>query len=632
MDFYLQSRRAVVRLRGQRSLADVCQCGAEEIKRLTGFERVMIYRFDCDGHGRVVAEAREAEMEPFQGLHYPASDIPLQARQLYLESWLRLIPDARYQPVPLLPRDNPLRGEPTDLRSAALRSVSPIHREYLRNMGVVASMSISIICEGKLWGLVACHHRAPRAVPPQMRAVCEFLGQVISLQIASCEQIEAFEARMGKRAICARLIELMAMEEDFARGLTAYTPNLLDVCGASSAIIVHGDRYTVLGDAPFTPEGEHLATLCSFLASSMRDGLFVTDSLSALHPPAEAYRALGAGLLCICLPRVERGVVLWFRKEVARTVHWAGDPRKQPGPEGQLTPRRSFSLWQEQVRGRSLPFCETDIEAARALRDVIVSIVARKAEDTLSLGAELARGVADADALALVASHDLLDPLRSIQRYGEFLMAGHGDRLDEEGRRKLEAMLQLVQRMGTQLDALQRYARAGRGDLCLMEADLNGVLGQVLELLSAQIDGKDVEVRVPRPLPRARCDRLWLRDVYLHLIRNAVQYGDGPGRWVEIGWRSEEEGGEAGRERRFYVRDNGDGIDERHRESIFQLFDRAPEKGPPGRGLGSGLAICRRLIERHGGRIWVESTTEAGPGMPGEIAQGSTFWFTLGSA
>jgi light-regulated signal transduction histidine kinase (bacteriophytochrome) len=348
-------------------------------------------------------------------------------------------------------------------------------------------MSISIICDGKLWGLVACHHRAPRSVPPQMRAVCEFLGQVLSLQIASCEQIEAFEARMGKRAICARLIELMAMEDDFARGLTAYTPNLLDVCGASSAIIVHGDRYTVLGDAPFAPEGEHLTSLCRFLSSSMRDGLFVTESLPMLHPPAEAYKELGAGLLCIglprfasgcmetrdfmlgagllCigLPRVEQGAVLWFRKEVARTVHWAGDPRKRPGPDGQLTPRRSFSLWLEQVRGRALPFSDSDIEAARTLRDVIVGIVVRKAEDTLNLGAELARGVTDADALALVTSHDLLDPLRGIQRYGEFLMAGHGDRLDEEGRRKLQAMLLLVHRMGAQLDALQRYARAGGG-------------------------------------------------------------------------------------------------------------------------------------------------------------------------
>lgn len=644
VDFYLQSRRAVVRLRGQRTLADVCQTGTEEIKRLVGFDRVMIYRFDRDGHGRVVAEAREPDMEPYQGLHYPASDIPPQARQLYTESWLRLIPDARYQPVPLQPRDNPLRGEPTDLRCASLRSVSPIHCEYLANMGVVASMSISIICDGKLWGLVACHHRTPRCIPPQMRAVCELLGQVLSLQVASCEQFEALETRMSRRAICARLAELMAMEEDFARGLTAYTPSLLDLCGASSAIIMHGGRYTVLGDPPFSPEdaagGEHLTSLLQLLSSSLRDGLFVTDALPALHPPAMAYKELGAGLLAIGLPRPEQGVVLWFRKEVARTVQWAGDPRKQPGPDGRLRPRRSFTLWLEQVRGRALPFSESDIEAARALRDAIVAIVVRKVEDSLSLGAELARGGTEADTLALVASHDLLDPLRSIQRYGEFLMAGHGDRLDEEGRRKLQAMLRLIQRMGGKLDALQRYARAGRGELCLTEVDLNGVLGQVLELLSGQIEARDVDVRVPRPLPRVRCDRLRLRDVLFHLIHNAVQYGEGPGRWVEIGWRSPQDPGPPGEdgerigsaegERRcFYVRDNGAGVDARHRESIFRIFGRSPERGQQGTGHahGAGLAICKRLIERHGGRIWVGSL----PGPTGEDG-GSTFWFTLGGA
>lgn len=160
------------------------------------------------------------------------------------------------------------------------------------------------------------------------------------------------------------------------------------------------------------------------------------------------------------------------------------------------------------------------------------------------------------------------------------------------------------------------------------------MLGQVLELLSVQIEEKDVEVRVPRPLPRVRGDRLRLRDVYLHLIRNAVQYGDGPGRWVEIGWRAggEDGGTGGGSEPRFYVRDNGDGIDERCRESIFRLFERSPGQGQPGQGPGpgSGLAICRRLIERHGGRIWVEPTPapEQGPG----DARGSTFWFTLGAA
>lgn len=368
-----------------------CQLAAERVRSVTGYDRVMVYRFMPDGAGWVFAEALRADMTPFLDLHYPASDIPKQARALYLTSWLRLITEVDYTPAPLVPQINPRTRLPVDMSHATLRDVSPIHREYLRNMGVDASMSISIISEGKLWGLIACHHQTPRRLPRHLRAVCELFGSMYSLQLEVRLRAEQLEAQLLSRKALSKIMEALALEDDYAVGLVAQQQLLLDYVAAGGlalraaqtaggvAIRVNSG-ITALGN---TPGDEQIGALTDWLTMHMADfeGVFSTDRLGEIFPPAKEYADVASGLLAVSVSREPRDFVLWFRPEVVQSVRWGGDPRKpvEVGPNGtRLTPRRSFEAWSETVRGRSTPWLPSEGDAAFDLRVSLLEIVLRR--------------------------------------------------------------------------------------------------------------------------------------------------------------------------------------------------------------------------------------------------------------
>ena len=241
------------------SLPALCQLAAERVREVAVYDRVLVYQFMQDGSGWVIAESREPHLEPFLDLHYPAADIPQQARALYLKNWLRLITEVNYDPAPLTPSLNPRTGLPLDMSHAILRDVSPIHREYLRNMGIDASMSISIIHGDKLWGLIACHHYSPRRLPRHLRAVCELFGSMFSMQLEVREKVQQFELRLASRTVLQSLMLNLAGADDYAEGLTQQSPNLLDYIHSGSgmdfenkggvAVSVKG-QLTFLGSTP----------------------------------------------------------------------------------------------------------------------------------------------------------------------------------------------------------------------------------------------------------------------------------------------------------------------------------------------------------------------------------------------
>lgn len=372
-------------------LQDYCQWAAERVRTVIGYDRVMVYRFMPDDSGWVFAEARHADLTPFLDLHYPASDIPKQARALYLTSTLRLITEVDYEPAPVVPLLNPRSGRPLDLSQAVLRDVSPIHREYLRNMGVNASMSISIVHEGKLWGLIACHHRTPRRLPRHLRAVCELFGSIFSLQLEARLRAASLAKRLESRAALNTILHALAIEDDYAVGLVAQREALLGYVAAGGlalrlsqseggiAIRVN-DGISVMGT---TPTDDQIAALTDWLTTTMKpfEGVFSTDRLSDLFPPAAAYAGLGSGLLAISVSREPHDFILWFRPEVLETVRWGGDPNKpvEQGPNGaRLTPRKSFEVWTETVRRQSAPWSSSDQDAAFDLRVSLLEIVLRR--------------------------------------------------------------------------------------------------------------------------------------------------------------------------------------------------------------------------------------------------------------
>jgi light-regulated signal transduction histidine kinase (bacteriophytochrome) len=372
------------------SLVVLCQMAAERVRDVAIYDRVLVYRFMEDESGWVIAESKREDLEPFLDLHYPAVDIPRQARALYVKNGLRLITQVNYEPARLVPTNNPRTGKPLDMSQAVLRDVSPIHRQYLRNMGIDASMSISIVISGELWGLIACHHYSPRRLPRHLRAVCELFGSMFSYQLEVFEKREQFNMRLTSRMVLQNLMLNLASADNYARGLTEQSPNLLDyIHGGGAALNGHpngGVAVSVKGELTFlgiTPDSAQIHGLVDWLNVQMpsTEGVYATDRLGECWEPAKAFADVASGLLVISVSPDPSDYIIWFRPELVETARWAGEPRKlvARGPEGDiLTPRKSFEIWKETVRGRGLPWSPSDLDAARDLRTSLLNVVLRR--------------------------------------------------------------------------------------------------------------------------------------------------------------------------------------------------------------------------------------------------------------
>ena len=621
-DFYRLVKTVVARLQGAPSFDAFCNTAVAEVRALTGFDRVMIYTFDADGHGSVIAEALAPDVRSFLGLHYPASDIPQQARALYLRNWLRLIPDARYTPADVVPTLTPDTGAPLDLSYATLRSVSPIHLEYLANMGVRASMSISIIDDGALWGLIACHHQSPRYLPYEVRAACEFLGQAFSLQLTAKRDSEDHQYRAQVNAVGLRLIQQIAEVHPLDYALTAGRPSMLDLIDVGGAALCIDGQIVSLGQ---TPTDDQIRALIAWLGVQPERGIYNIASLATACPELANCKDTASGVLAAPISRAQGEYLLWFRPELLQVVNWGGEPTKavELHDDGvQLHPRRSFELWQQMVALHARPWKSFEIAAASDLRNAVLSIVLRRVAELAQLNAELESSNVELDAFAYIASHDLKEPLRGLHNYAHFLIEDYGDKLDSEGQAKLQTLIRLTQRMETLIDTLLHYSRIGRVDLVIQQADLNMVLREVLDRLAMSIEQQQVQVRIPRPLPTIQYDAVSLGEVFYNLILNAIKYNTKPEKWVEIGYQElapPSSPDASGAPYTFYVRDNGIGIQEKHFETIFRIFKRLHVRDQFGGGTGAGLTIAKKIVERHGGRIWLEST----------LTVGTTFFFTI---
>ena len=406
------------------TLQALCQVAAERVRRVAGYDRVLVYRFMHDDSGWVIAESRESHLEPFLDLHYPAADIPKQARALYVKNWLRLITQVNYDPAPLTPAANPRTGQPLDMSQAILRDVSPIHREYLRNMGIDASMSISIIRDGKLWGLIACHHYSPRLLPRHLRAVCELFGSMFSLQLDAREKGEQFQERLASRMVLQNLMLNLAGADDYAIGLTQQSPNLLDYIHGGEpspeGVRPGGVAVSVKGQLTFlgtTPDQEQIESLIEWLNSHVprTEGPFSTDRLGELWPAAAAFADVGSGVLVISVSPEPSDFIIWFRPEIVATANWAGEPKKvtSMGPGGdRLSPRKSFEVWKEMVRGRCLPWTPADLDAAFDLRVSLLHVVLRR----INTAARERKRVAERDRLLMAElDHRVKNTIANIQ-------------------------------------------------------------------------------------------------------------------------------------------------------------------------------------------------------------------------
>jgi len=366
--------RTVTQLSSAHSLTALAELVVREMRDLIGYDRVMVYRFDADGHGAIIAEAKEKSLEPFLHRHYPASDIPQRARELYLRNKVRLLVDVQYTAIPIEPRMSPATGEDLDLSMSVLRSISPMHLQYLQNMGVRGTLVASLVHEGKLWGLISCHHMSPRYQAYDMRAACELIAEVVSTRISALEHFAEAQAEVLVRRLEHRLIEATSTDGDWRRALFDTPRQLLQPVGATGAALLFDGEVQTTGDVPSTPD---LRALFAFLDAQGTDPVFSCASIAKLRPALAAITPVAAGVLAVRFGAGRGEYLVWFRKEQLQDVTWGGDPHKpvlfEEGME--LSPRRSFAAWHQIVRDTAIPWTQREAAIAKAIGNSLGDIV-----------------------------------------------------------------------------------------------------------------------------------------------------------------------------------------------------------------------------------------------------------------
>ena len=612
-DIFASLTTSMAELGGRLPLTDLCQRVAVRIRSITGFDRVMVYRFLEDGSGEVIGEDKRQDTVPYLGLRYPASDIPAQARRLYLLNTLRLKADVNATVATLVPPVNRFTGTALDMTYCVLRAMSPVHVVYLRNMGVVASMSISIVKDGKLWGLIACHHEEAKTVPQPVRITCEVLARVFSSHIATAEAEGARAKVTVLLALTARIEERMRRDRDVVAALSLAGDNVAAVIGAHGCAFIVRGEIVLLGTTPTRVQVEGLS---AWLSLNQRDHLFSTESLSAVYDKANEFDSVASGLLSIRIALGSPDFVLWFRPSVTRVITWAGDPDKpvEKTEAGEyVSPRSSFAKWQQTFHDSSEQWTAIERTFASSLRPVIAeSLFLRMNEDVLRLNLELARSNAELASFAYVASHDLQAPVRTIRVYAQLVSQRAGPDMETESRALLVTIENAAARMTNLITALLTYSQVGgverrSGNL----VNLKGVLDRALVNLDAQVRQTGAKVTYDA-LPVVFNDEENMLQVFQNLIGNSLKYhGEGAPR-IHVSASFENA------QWLFCVSDNGQGFDSTKSEFIFEPFKRLHGRDVPGHGIG--LATCKKIVDMIKGRIWAESDG---------YGKGAKFWFTL---
>ena len=459
--------KALEKIRTASSIRALCEEAATLFQDRTGYDRVMVYRFDDEGHGEVFSERRKPELEAYLGNRYPATDIPQMARRLYERTRVRVLVDVNYQPVPLQPRLSPITGRDLDMSLCFLRSMSPIHLQYLKNMGVGATLVISLVVGGKLWGLVACHHYEPRFIHFELRAVCELLAEAIATRIAALESFAQSQSEIFAQRLEQRMIEAMSREGDWRGAIFDSSQSILQPVGASGSALIYEGQIISTGEVPGTQE---IREIGAWLDTHRDRPVMATASLGLDLPQFAGITKVASGIAVTPISSNPGEYLIWFRPERIRTVTWGGDPLK-PFVIGDnpldLSPRRSFAQWHQQVEGTSEPWTPADLAAARLIGQSVADIVLQfRAVRTLIAQDQLeqfSRHVRVSEQPVIIADIDGKILLMN-QAFRMLLPKDHAalDRLDE-----LAGAFQQSDRFLRDVEDLIRHHRAWRGELLL---------------------------------------------------------------------------------------------------------------------------------------------------------------------
>lgn len=633
LQFYYRLQVAILNLRSATTLSDLAQIIAKEIKVIADFDRVMIYRFEADDHGVVIAEEKESHLNSYLGLHYPAIDVPVPARKLFLRNWVRQIPNVNYTPAHFIGRDDSYSALSLDMSDCILRGVSPYHIEYLQNMGVTASFTISLIDDQHLWGLIACHHYSPRLLDYETRKTCEFLGQFASIELVHQQERELDGYRTQVKTLQDKLQQAFLQDPNFIQQvLTRNATELLNLVHAEGVAIALDQQISLIGQ---TPPLNEIQDLLAWLPNLNQPEVYSTNCLAQAYPPAKAFTQVASGILAISIVLHQKAYYLiWFRPEQVQMVDWAGNPQDAVSVDElgklHLCPRKSFELWKETVRETSRPWQAVEVEAARMMRNTLLLAILEFSQAALEQAAERAAIANRAKSQFLAKmSHELRTPLNAILGFTQVM--NRSPNTPTEFQEHLGIINRSGEHLLTLINDVLEMSRIEAGQLVLTERHFN--LHQLLQslqemfALKAEQKGLTLLFETAQNVPRYVCsDEAKLRQILINLISNAIKFTTQGNVIVQV---TAEPAQTIEQDcacyphisspcypfRLFFaVKDTGCGIDHHHWEAVFEAFMQT-DQGRHAEGTGLGLSISRQFARLMGGDITIQSI----------VNQGSTF-------
>ena len=621
-DLYIQTKRFAYHTERADNLKMLCQDVADQTKSIIGFDRVMIYRFDEEYNGEVFAESKNQNLEPFLGLHYPHTDIPAQARELYILNHVRMLADTQYTPVPLYglnEKDKTI--ETLDLSLAALRSFSPIHIQYLKNMGVAATFAISLIHKGKLWGLIACHHYTPRHIPYYTRIAAHLQAVFLSSQIEVRQIADEFEHVKDTEKKIAELHNGLA-EKDVDITENENLISLKNLMNADAIIMsYHGKLFS----EGLLPEQKLMIPFLKWLNEKQLNGSFNSSMLINDYPEAAAFGSLIAGVHYISLGISNNDGILWVLQEVEKTVNWAGNPNKAiliDEHTNQLTPRNSFETWKESVLHQSRSWKKSEKDAAILICSTIqhelhLKTLKEEQQRYQHLNVKLQKANDELANMNWISTHDLKEPLRKIQIYASVILENETTDIPQNVKKTIIRMQASASKMQDLINDLHSYTKIIDKEDRLVDVDLNNVLNEIKIDLIESLEEKEGILEIGT-LPVIKGIEFQLQQLFINLISNAIKFSKSSVTPIikiyhTMTYLTPELMKDNNLNQLYHciaVSDNGIGFNEAYKEDGFKIFHRLHSNEY--RGTGIGLAICKKIMQSHNGFIDVESEENKG--------------------
>ncbi len=618
-DLLIQMKRFVYHTERADNLQTLCQDIADETRNITGYDRVMIYRFDKDYNGEVFAESKNEDLKPFLHLHYPHTDIPSQARELYLRNLIRMKVDVGYTPVPIYTIDGVLKNNNNlDLSMAILRSVSSMHLEYLKNMKVGATFVISLLHHNKLWGLISCHHYSAKHIPYYTRLATHLQGIFLSSQIDVRQTADEFELakETGKK-----IVELQNLIINNPHTLTQKSTlvKLKELINADGVMLhYNGESYTE-GNLP----GEQaMEDLVIWLTSEKGTHSFNSNQLHLHYDGAIQIANTIAGVVYLPLSDNNKNCIVWTRREVEKNINWAGDPAKavQKNEENlMLSPRKSFEIWKQSVKFTSEEWKTPELKEAEAISAAIqrqLHLADLQAEEKryLTLNEKLQKANDELANMNWISTHDLKEPLRKIQVYSSIILERDGESIPDSVKENVLRMQKSAGKMQVLINDLLTYSKVVNDEKKLDPVDLNEIVEGILMDFKENIEEKNIIIELHN-LPTVYGIQFQLRQLFLNLISNSIKFIR-PGVTPKITITGENVINEKINyaSKNFFkisVKDNGIGFNAAYKEKVFKIFQRLHSQ-TEFIGTGIGLSICKKIAELHGGYIEAQGIEGAG--------------------